>query len=251
MCQTKGKSQMKRNTNCRRLYETHHGVTLADDIEVHHILPVHQGGTDSVDNLVALTKEEHKRAHLELYEKTGSVRDLCAYHMIGNNFTDAHKIACSHGGKIGGNKVKTSKIGICSQDLEKRRQWASLGGKAGGKVQHEKKIGIHKQTKEERLALASIGGKRGAFTQTAWQSEFGKRGGPKNKGFVWLTNGVDNIKYSKRQQETKSVCVFLKENPSYRMGRTEPKAKCFKCGKTANARTIGRYHNERCTHDKN
>lgn len=212
---------MSREINCRLLYEKYHGIKLADGIEVHHIIPVHAGGADSIDNLVALTKEEHKQAHLDRYNQTGDIRDLCAYHMIGNNFTEAHKIACSVGGKLGGNKVKTNKSGICTDDEKKRKQWASMGGKIGSRVQVENKIGIHAQTKEERLLLASMGGKKGAFTQPKWQSEFGKRGGAKNKGFVWLTDDINNIKYTKKQQELKSVDQFLIENSTFRRGRSK------------------------------
>lgn len=91
--------------------------------------------------------------------------------------------------------------------------------KAGGKSQYENKIGIHSQTTEERLKLASIGGKRGAFTQPKWQSEFGKRGGVKNKGFVWLTDGQKSIKYTKKQQEEQSVDQFLINNKEFKRGR--------------------------------
>jgi hypothetical protein len=205
--------------NCRKLYEKYHNVKLEDDQEVHHIVPLHDGGTNEIDNLIVLTKEEHKLAHMKRYEETGNFKDLCSYHMIGYNFSEAHKVSSSVGGKIGGAKVKQLGIGICSTNETLRKQWASLGGKAGGKVQYENKIGIHSQTTEERLKLASIGGKRGAFTQSKWQSEFGKRGGVKNKGFVWLTDGQKSIKYTKKQQEEQSVDQFLINNKEFKRGR--------------------------------
>jgi len=70
----------------------------------------------------------------------------------------------------------------------------SLAGKIGGNIQVKLKQGIHKQTKEERLLLASKGGKKGAFTQPKWQSIFGKRGGAKNKGKLFITNGIETKK---------------------------------------------------------
>jgi hypothetical protein len=236
---------------CRKIYEEHHGVVLTDDIEVHHIVPIHAGGTNHPDNLVALTKEQHKDAHIKRYYEHKDFRDLCSYHMIGYNFTEAHKISSSEGGKIGGQTVKAKGLGICTKDEEKRKMWAAMGGAVGGKTQFENKIGIHAQTKEERIKLASKGGKKGAFTQPEWQSEFGKRGGVKNKGFVWLTDGEMNIKYTKRQQDNKSVDQFLVENPTYRAGRAEKKAKCENCGRVMNIRAIKKYHNERCKNDKN
>lgn len=237
---------MKRDCNVRRLFEKYHNTKLPDDVEVHHIVPVHAGGTNDPSNLIALTKNQHKQEHLERYNQTKDYRDLCAYHMIGYNFTEAHRISSSEGGKIGGKRCKELGTGICTADKSKRAEWASLGGKKGGKIQHENKLGIHAQTKEERLACASMGGKRGAFTKPEIQSALGKRGGKNNKGFVWLTDGTKNVKYSKKQQDEKSVDEFIVENPTFRIGRSEEKKKCSKCGKTMSARAIGRFHNERC-----
>ena len=45
----------------------------------HHIIPKHAGGTDSPDNLVRLTVEEHAKAHRKLYEEYGRWEDKLAY----------------------------------------------------------------------------------------------------------------------------------------------------------------------------
>ena len=83
------------------------------------------------------------------------------------------------------------------------------------------KIGIHGQTKEERLQYASMGGlASGQFRKKSFQSEMGKRGGINNAGFVWLTDGKNNIKYTKKEQQKKSVKDFLAQNSTYRRGRT-------------------------------
>jgi len=203
----------------RRYYKENKGP-IPKGYEIHHIIPLYEGGSNDISNLIALSFEDHKKIHHERYLKNGNVRDLMA-----------------------------SKIGISSSQLKLEK--CRLGGKKGAETQIKNKIGIHSQTKEERLILASKGGKRGAFTQSKWQSEFGKRGGIKNKGFVWLTNGIDNIKYTKKQQQLKSIKQFIEENKDYRIGRTEPKLICSVCGKQLNARAIGRFHNERCKHGKN
>lgn len=242
----------KRKYKTRDVYEKYYGVKLSNNLEVHHILPVHAGGTDDPSNLIALTKEQHKDKHLEMYKDTKDFRDLCAYHMIGYNFTEAHKISSSEGGKIGGKKAKELCKGIHQTDPKIKSRWASVAGKVGGRKQVELKMGIHAQTPEERLLLASRGGKKGAFTQSKWQSQFGKRGGPKNKGFVWLTDGKINIKYSVKKQKQITTEDFIKQNPLLTHGRTEPKKTCSVCGKIMNCRSIGRYHNERCIqNDKN
>jgi len=203
----------------RQYYKLNKGA-IPKGYEIHHIIPLYEGGTNDISNLIALSLEDHKKIHHERYLKNGDVRDLMA-----------------------------SKLGISSSEIKKEK--CRLGGRKGAETQIKKKIGIHSQTKQERLLLASNGGKKGAFTQSKWQSEFGKRGGVKNKGFVWLTNGIKNIKYTKKQQKLITIEQFIENNKEYRIGRTETKLTCFVCGKIMNARAIGKYHNERCKYDKN
>lgn len=125
----------------------------------------------------------------------------------------------SKGGKVGGAVVYAKKVGIFRSD-DDRRAWASAAGKVSGAKQRDLKLGIHGLSKEQRLINCSKGGKNGGFTNPELQRELGKRGGPKNKGFVWLTNGTHSIKYSPKLQLEKSVEDFLKENPTYYKGRT-------------------------------
>ena len=205
-------------SNARRLYERINGK-IPSGYEVHHVLPTFAGGKDEIGNLIIVTKEEHMSMHYERWQKFGDFRDLCAYYMIGYNFTEAHKISSSQGGKIGGNIVKEKRIGILVDDDGLRRKWASMGGKVGGKVQKEKGIGIHGATKEQNKIWASMGGKKGAFTDPSIQSELGKRGGVKNKGFIWVNDGVKSFKYTKKMQEEKSIEDFLKENTNVKRGR--------------------------------
>lgn len=207
--------------NLRRLYEEHHNITLSDDVEVHHIIPRHEGGTDEIDNLVALTKEQHALAHLRRYEETGNFRDLCAYHMIGYNFTEAHKISSSEGGKIGGKKVYDNSTGIFRSE-EDRKEWASLGGKVSGKKQAELGLGFHlyKSDPERHRQNSSKGGKTsGVFQNKEFQSEMGKRGGANNKGFIWINDGKRSFKYTARQQKEKTIDDYIQENPHIKIGR--------------------------------
>lgn len=207
--------------NLRKLYEEHHGIVLTDDVEVHHIVPRHEGGTDDIENLAALTKEEHALAHLRRYEETGNFRDLCAYHMIGYNFTEAHKVSSSEGGKIGGKKVYETGVGIFRSE-EDRKQWASMGGKVGGKKQAELGLGWHtyKSDPELHRQKASKGGKTsGMFQNKDFQAEMGRRGGSNNKGFVWINDGKRSFKYTAKQQKDKSLEDYLKDNPQIKVGR--------------------------------
>lgn len=205
----------------RKLYEEYHNIVLTDDMEVHHIVPRHEGGTDDINNLVALTKEEHALAHLRRYEETGNFRDLCAYHMIGYNFTEAHKVSSSEGGKKGGKKVYETGAGIFRSE-EDRKQWASMGGKIGGKKQAELGLGYHlyKSDPNKHRQNSSKGGKTSSmFQNKEFQAEMGRRGGSNNKGFVWINDGKRSFKYTAKQQKQQSLEDYLKYNPQIKVGR--------------------------------
>jgi hypothetical protein len=207
-----------RDRQLRKKYAEHYGP-IALGRELHHLLPWYAGGTDEWDNLVALTPEEHMAAHYARWKETGDFRDLCAYYMIGFNFSEAHRISSSEGGKKGGLVVRRRAVGICVDDPQRRRVWASMGGRVGGKVQKERCIGIHGASSEQNRIWASMGGKVGSFTQSEWQREFGRRGGPKNKGFVWVNDGVRAYKYTPKMQVEKSLDAYLKDNPVVKKGR--------------------------------
>jgi hypothetical protein len=208
----------KRDGQLRKKYAEHYGpIPLGR--EIHHLLPWYAGGTDEWSNLVALTPEEHMQAHFARWKETGDFRELCSYYMIGHNFTEAHRISSSEGGKIGGQIVKRTAVGICVDDPKKRSEWASMGGKVGGKVQKEQGLGIHGASAEQNREWASLGGKKGAFVQSDWQKEFGRRGGPKNKGFVWVNDKERSYKYTAKMQIEKPLEVYLNENPHLFKGR--------------------------------
>lgn len=187
--------------------------------EVHHIIPRHAGGDDTFDNLIAVSKTMHQELHLDRYKHTEDFRDLCAYYMIGYNFSEAHKISSSAGGKIGGTKVKEKGVGIF-RDEDDRKLWASEGGKVGGKKQYDLKLGIHGATKEQMTEWGRMGSSAaGNFTNKTFQSEMGKRGGVKNKGFKWITDGKEDIKYTIKMQDVLPIELFLINNPTFRLGR--------------------------------
>jgi hypothetical protein len=205
-------------SNYRKIWEETNGK-IPKGYEIHHIIPKHDGGTDDVYNLMCVTKKHHKQLHLNRYKKYGDFRDLCAYYMIGYNFTEAHRISSSNGGKIGGTKAYNENIGIFRND-EDRKKWAAMGGKVGSRVQMQKRIGIHGQSGEERLKFASMGGiASGQFQNKEFQSEMGKRGGVKNKGFIWINDGKKLFKYTAKMQQAMSLSDYINQNPHIRKGR--------------------------------
>ena len=171
---------------------------------------------------------------------------------------DVYNVTLGGGGNLMlGQYVVENKLGIhamtfeersaCSKEIqrnidpEKRRQMCAAGGKAGSRVGMERKSGIFGLNAEQR----SVNGKKGnatqkergvAFYSSETQAELGRRGGPKNKGFVWLTDGVIDLKYTTKMQQEMSVDNFLRANEGFRLGRMEKsykprekmQGKCYK-----------------------
>jgi len=54
---------MSTYTNYRKLYEKHHDVKLPSDWDVHHIDG--DRSNNNIDNLIALSREDHIKVHLE------------------------------------------------------------------------------------------------------------------------------------------------------------------------------------------
>ena len=213
----------KYRPNTKKLYEEHYGVTIPDDYEVHHVLPERLGGTHDISNLTVLHWTDHALAHLELYEKFGDPRDLCAYHMISGRNRDAHLVACSMGGKKSQEvkKARGEANGFQLFDEEKRKAVAAKAGSIGGTKQKQLGIGIHvdEETRREwaRLGALAVIEKNG-FTDAARQAERGKKGGVKNKGARWYNDGVTLFKYTVAQQEVESFDDFIART-GYKKGR--------------------------------
>jgi hypothetical protein len=58
----------------------------------HHIIPRHIGGTDSPDNLIELTIEEHSLAHKLLYEQHGRWQDRVAWLSLAGIMKDEERV---------------------------------------------------------------------------------------------------------------------------------------------------------------
>lgn len=213
----------KYRPNTKKLYEEHYDVTIPDGYEVHHVLPERLGGTHDISNLTVLHWTDHALAHLELYEKFGDPRDLCAYHMISGRNRDAHLVACSMGGKKSqeAKKARGEANGFQLFNEERRKAIASKAGSIGGTKQRQLGIGIHvdEETRREwaRLGALAVIEKNG-FTDATRQSERGKRGGIKNRGFKWYHDEKAEFKYTADQQKMESFDDFISRT-GYKKGR--------------------------------
>jgi putative ubiquitin-RnfH superfamily antitoxin RatB of RatAB toxin-antitoxin module len=143
------------------------------------------------------------------------------------------------------------KLGFHKYTKEEKLEISKKGGLQSAINNLEKKTGIwskesqiktHKTLKEKQLSayydpllkekICLKGGLNGIFSKNYYeknnlteedrinkQRERGKKGGPKNKGFFWYTDGIKSLKYTKKQQEIKSFDVFLSENTNFKKGR--------------------------------
>lgn len=59
---------------------------------VHHIIPRYAGGTNTPENLVELTVEEHAEAHRILWETHGDLRDKMAWLMLSGKTEEAESL---------------------------------------------------------------------------------------------------------------------------------------------------------------
>lgn len=192
---------------------------------LHHIIPKHMGGSDNPDNIIELTIEEHALAHKSLYEAFGKREDYIAWKGLEGSICGEEMIAikCSLGGKKGVESLrKLKKCCYFNDDLR------LVSAEKGRTVSKEMGVG---------------------FYDSNLQSALGKRGGPKNKGFVWLNDGSINLKYSPKMQERTSVEDFLDENPNFKRGRlqTNPIVTCPHCNKQGVKSGMVLHHFDNCS----
>lgn len=192
------------------------------------------GGTDDIENIECLNRTEHAKRHLELYNRYNDPKDYMAHCMLSGEYKHSvRKKMASIGGSIGGKIVAENNLGICTKNKAKKSKWGKIGGQASiasDNASFKQKNGIHDPILRAKYGRewSSIGGKKSPiFKDSKRQSEFGKSGGQKNKGFVWLTNGIKSIKYTRSMQENVPVDEFLLANPSYKRGRNLNKENNF------------------------
>lgn len=141
----------------------------------------------------------------------------------------------SKGGKVGGAIAYSKGVGIFRSE-EERKEWAISGGTASWKSGNNSQF-AYWASEKGRKHRSSLGGKNGGFTAkcigklrnvteadakkilSEQQSLRGKRGGVKNKGFIWYTDGIKTYKYTAAEQANLSFDLFLAQNAQFRKGR--------------------------------
>lgn len=190
----------------------------------HHIIPKHMGGTDDTSNIMELTIEEHAQSHKTLYEEFGKKEDYIAWKGLEGSIglEEIISLSCSIGGKKGVATLRQMKK--CAFFNEGLRY---IIGEKGRRMAKEKGVG---------------------FYDSDLQSALGKRGGPKNKGFIWLNDGNINLKYSPKMRAKTSVEQFLKENPNLKRGRLQTNGivECPHCNKKGAKSGMVLHHFDNC-----
>lgn len=125
------------------------------NMEKHHIIPKHQGGSDKEENLVLLTNKEHMIAHKILYMEFAQEGDLKAFLL--RLYSEDLNLK-SHGKKIAAlNKIFKRTF----WDSEVQQKLGKKGGKIGGA----------KNTDQQKEARSKVGKTYGRVTGTGNQSE--------------------------------------------------------------------------------
>lgn len=132
-------------------------------------------------------------------------------------------------------KLKISKKGglksVENNLKDKKGLWSKESKEKSQKTLKEKQISAYYDPLLKEM-ISLKGGLNGIFSKNYYeknnlseeerinkQRERGKKGGPKNKGFIWYTDGIKSFKYTKKEQENKLFDVFLFENTNFKKGR--------------------------------
>lgn len=77
-------------------------------IDIHHIIPKHEGGTDDPSNLVKLPRKLHQEVHYRRWLVYENISDLYAFQLLGGNLSDEEL-----------SKIYEDQVKRCKRDQEK------------------------------------------------------------------------------------------------------------------------------------
>jgi hypothetical protein len=166
---------------------------------IHHIIPKHMGGTDDPSNLIELSRKEHAKAHMKLYEQYGKKEDLGAYYLLTGQTDEAAKISSSLGGTVQGKRNAENGHMKRVQKLSNPVEAGKKGGAAtiaSGKGAFGDPIQRLESCRKGGEAQGKINAESGHLKKIAQMTiEENKR----NLGMIWVTNGAQNKMLSKTE----------------------------------------------------
>lgn len=136
----------------------------------HRIIPGHEGGTYTNQNVVFISFEEHKLAHFYRYLSYQKKADITAYRFMSGQTEEARLLLASHAGKIGGkissDKNKKNKVRFFDPTWQKE-----FGDKSGGQrnIDSGHLERLNKKIDENDPELKSRAGKLGGKTRITKQ----------------------------------------------------------------------------------
>ena len=86
----------------KKLYEYVHGK-IPKGFHIHRIIPGYLGGKYTLDNMIALSPEDHVKIHEKRWEEFHDHRDLLAAKLLKEKRGITLLERCSLGGKVSGN----------------------------------------------------------------------------------------------------------------------------------------------------
>ena len=123
----------------------------------HHIIPKHMGGTDSKDNLVELTVEEHALAHKVLWEKHKLHEDYLAWQGLAGLMSKEElvKELLSIAGRKGARKSNMKQWGVGSHDdgISSWKRKSSYAPDVDGRKVRSKRFWFNDGEKEGQFSL--------------------------------------------------------------------------------------------------
>lgn len=119
-----------------------------DGLHAHRILPGHEGGTYSSDNIAYLTRQEHRIVHKIRYRLYGFKGDKIAAAWLSGKLSDdeVEKLkleGAKRGGQIAAAKHKQLKIGLFGLTSERKSEIGKIGG-------NDPKSGFHNPEVQQR-----------------------------------------------------------------------------------------------------
>jgi hypothetical protein len=99
-------------------------------MDKHHILPRYLGGSDTMENIVTVTRTQHVMWHFANWNLWGNTEDFIAYRGLAGTIS-GHEVA-QELRAMNGRRSAENKTGIFSRSEEERHAHSSKGGVKGG-----------------------------------------------------------------------------------------------------------------------
>lgn len=180
-----------------RLIERARSRTRGPNLQRHHIIPLHAGGTDEPSNLVYLTYQEHMIVHHLRWKIHQDKDDLLAYRLMrGIKNDETHRIAASLGGKKTGAMNAKSGHMVKIQTFESQ----SKGGKLGTSTLRNNNAGSFFNVEKHRAAAAAGGAKQGKVNALNGHLSRISALSKRNTGMYWITDGTKSTMIDKSQE---------------------------------------------------